>query len=123
MPGSGSYGFNGSIIYRGGNSSFAWFGPYTSLLPGKYSVTFHLITSNISKNNSIKIEATYNDGYQALNSSIIHGDNFSATGKTMNFTLNLSNNFYAGLVEFRGIDADWNGTLQLTGVTLRQNAA
>ncbi|MCL6090771.1 MAG: DUF2079 domain-containing protein [Candidatus Thermoplasmatota archaeon] len=114
--------------YSGGNITLSnitggktgWFGPYTTLLPGTYNVTFYLQTTNNSPNNSINLDISAGSGAMVLGSESVSGSHLSSNGSTS--MVNIS--FYVGnirsSIEFRGINVNWNGTLKFIGVKVNQ---
>ena len=112
---------NGSkIIARDpSNNSFAWYGPYTTLVPGTYKITYYLQTSNTSSSNRLSLDVaarggTLNLGEETINGTVL--SNSQITGITQTVTIK---NFYSD-IEFRGIVSHWNGTLTFTGVQVKQ---
>ena len=98
----------------------AWYGPYTTLSPGNYSLSFELKTSSISHNNSIILDITANDGATVLGVKNITGDAFADTNSWENITVNIYVNNTYNNVEFRGINAYWNGSLYFRGIKVKQ---
>ena len=96
----------------------SWFGPYTALQPGTYRVTFYLETTDISKNNSILLDVS--KWPYELADMEINGSSFISVNKIQTFNLTFSTNMFFGGLEFRGIDAVWNGTLTFYGVKVEQ---
>ncbi|MEM3830341.1 MAG: DUF2079 domain-containing protein, partial [Conexivisphaerales archaeon] len=100
-----------------------WYGPYILLNPGEYQVTFRLSTTNNSASNSIVLwSGDYAQG-ETFYQSTLTGSSFPNTNTIYNITINISiDNFYDG-VEFAGLDAYWNGSLSLYGITVKETAA
>ena len=96
----------------------SWYGPYTGLPPGSYNVVFELATTNYSKTNSIVLQAT--EWPQNLAVMNITGSSFDPIEKVGCFSLHFSTSEFYPRIEFRGVDAQWNGTLILYGIMLVQ---
>jgi hypothetical protein len=100
-------------------SYYDWTGPYLTLPPGAYSVTFNFYTNDNSSSNNGYLDASAYDGRYVLNSTHISGyqlRNDSESSVTIRFYL-LS--FTEG-IEFRGYQFYWNGTLSFRGVTFHR---
>jgi len=98
-----------------------WYGPYTTLYPGLYNVTFWLYTTNASPSNELQLQVTANDTQEFLDVSVIHGDQLKAATWTP-ITLTMYAGGIYGQVEFRGTTTGWNGTLLLSSIDLVQVA-
>ncbi|MGC8558371.1 MAG: DUF2079 domain-containing protein [Nitrososphaeria archaeon] len=97
--------------------TIAWYGPYTTLYPGTYKLTFWLYTTNNS--NPLLLQVTANGGSTVLMSKTLEpGTLKDNQWNRVNLTL-YSNEIYPE-VEFRGLLARWNGTLLFRGVNLKQ---
>jgi len=102
------------------NYRIAWYGPYTTVYPGIYTVTYRLYTTSNS-NNSLLLQVTANDGSTLLLSRMIGPGSLKADQwNYVNLTF-YSNEIYSN-VEFRGLISKWNGTLMFNGVSLKQVA-
>lgn len=96
----------------------SWYGPYTGLPPGSYKVEFELLTTKNLKNNSIQLEVTeWPKNLAILN---ITGESFNSAGKVQIFTLNFNTNEFLPYIQFRGVDARWNGNLILYNIYVIQ---
>ncbi len=134
---SADYFYLGSGAYRNGSDisvtdtgtasqtySQAWGGPFTYLPPGHYIVTFQLETTNRSPSNYIDLVIS-DHSYGAslpipLASEDLKGTDFSKTNTVTNISLSFSIGYFAEDIEFRGDYANWNGTLTLKGVNVKQ---
>lgn len=111
--------FNLSNISPVPQSYYNWFGPYITLPPGAYSVTFEFYTTDNSSLNRGYLDVSSNDRMRVLNSTEIFGHllkNDSNSFITIQFYLA---NFTQG-IEFRGYQFHWNGTLFFKGVTFHR---
>ena len=96
----------------------SWYGPYDTLPPGTYQVTFYLETTNTSKNNTIVLDIiNWPNNLAALT---INGSSFTSANRIQMFNLTFSTDTFFNSLEYRGIDAVWNGTLTFYGVTVEQ---
>ncbi|MCI4347789.1 MAG: hypothetical protein L3J97_04125, partial [Thermoplasmata archaeon] len=114
---------HGNIITVGNLSNqSAWFGPFTTLNPGKYQVRYSLSTDNTSPTNHIRLLATANFGATVLGWLDATGRNFSAPNvwTTITFPINVTK-FYDA-VEFPSYLATWHGTLSIRYVQIVQMA-
>ena len=106
---------------QSGRPYILWYGPYTTLYPGLYNVTFWLYTTNSSPSNVLQLQVTAGGGSTVLASRTIEGNELVSNAWTpINVTF-YSNGIY-GQVEFRGEAALWNGSLLLKGIGLQQTS-
>lgn len=108
------------------NNSVAWYGPYSFLSPGNYSITISMMTNNTSTNNSFLFEVAntliYNGPSNITFSHNITGNDFTKPNIVMNITFNFQTNVYLNLVEYRAFYANWNGTLALSSIQIIQTS-
>ena len=102
------------------SDNFMFYGPGTYLFPGSYNITFYLKTNNLSSQNNIWLQITYNSGSNFLAFEHINGTWFKSIGKWYGFSFHLNLNNIYGKVEFRGYGIEWNGTLEFNGVRVIQ---
>ena len=107
---------------NGEASGVLWYGPYTTLYPGLYNVTFWLYTSNASASNKLQLQVTANYTNEFLDASTISGDQLSAGAWTPVTLTFYAGGIYGG-VEFRGVSTGWNGTLLLSSIRVEQAAS
>lgn len=115
---AGEYNYsivNGSYVYHNTTMGTAWFGPYTTLLPGRYNITYYLESVNSEANSSILLDVTTNAGTVTLNQTVINSSELP-NGDLEEVTLHLTLNETKYSVEFRGMAIDWTGTLIFKGV-------
>ena len=109
------------VINNQTHGGTAWWGPFVSLSPGNYAVTFELSTTNNSTTNHLGLDVVAGSNLALLGSEELTGANFTG-GRETNVTLQVYvNNFVSG-VQFRGIDTYWNGTLEMHGVRVTEVA-
>jgi uncharacterized membrane protein len=95
-------------------------GPYTTLSPGTYKISFYLSSTSLLDNDTIKIVVSGEDGKIVFSDFFINGTEFKSSCLVQEFTVELSlNNTYSG-VEFSGTNIHWAGSLNLTGIDVRQ---
>ena len=108
---------NGYIKSSNVRNAKLWFGPWTSIVPGLYSVTFYL-KGNAS--GTMDLLVTANDWGKVLGSRTINLSSLGRGWKAVTYTFYV-NNIYQQ-VEFIGYANDINGTLLFKGVSLEQIA-
>jgi hypothetical protein len=92
----------------------AWFGPYMTLLPGSYTVTFFLKAANSIGNSSIDIDVISNSGTQVLGQRTIYASSLTNdVVEQIIFHFTLSSTYYG--IEFRGMDITWQALCCSTG--------
>jgi hypothetical protein len=103
----------------------AWYGPYVSLPPGSYTVSFSLMTTNLSASNSVGLSVATGAGsldspFEILKSYKLVGSNFTQANRWSTFGFNVTIPGYLGLLQFAGYYAEWDGTLSIRDVQLSQ---
>lgn len=97
-------------------------GPYISLSPGTYQLTYVLSSTNTSAENSAILISSANVGKLTLAKLTLKGNDFVNTGKKEYFSLNFTlTNSFSG-IEFRTLDALWHGELKFYGVYLNETS-
>ena len=88
------------------HNNIIWYGPYTILPPGSYTVIFRMKFLNITNigERIITLEVTSNTGSKRLTFLNIFPEDI-IEGQWMEIRLNLSLNSYEFYVEFRGVNA------------------
>ena len=98
-----------------------WYGPYTSITPGFYNVTFWVEVLNPSPSDSLQLRITGDSGSISLGSMLVNATRLRP-GVWLPLTMTFySDSWYKG-VEFTGSANSWNGTLLLRHVSLQQIA-
>jgi uncharacterized membrane protein len=100
----------------------AWYGPYSYLSPGTYSVSIHLGLANWDPSDSALIEVTGEFGHLLLNSTLISG--MTAGPKMSSIYLNTT--VFVGngtpAIEFIADQSDFRGSLAIYGVSVHEIA-
>lgn len=104
-----------------------WYGPYSFLQPGNYSIVLKMKSSNISANNSFTLRFSFypqtgGTNFQILDAYKITGANFSGKNVWTYLTFNISTRNFLNSVEFAGGNFDWNGNISLQSISLKQTA-
>lgn len=102
--------------------SVIWFGPYTYLGPGKYNVTFELMTTNTSSQNTALLGIHADYGQVFYGSTDVNGSLFKAPDKWTNFTITVTLDNFQDLIEFYAYSGHWIGSLSLEGVYVEEIA-
>ncbi|MEM4098981.1 MAG: hypothetical protein QXW57_04455, partial [Candidatus Micrarchaeaceae archaeon] len=97
-----------------------WYGPYISLGPGNYEVTFMLKETSSTNSQVLTLDVTSNYGTNTFASENIYGYEFAGVNEWTNFTLPFSLSASATDVEFRGVDFTEATGLYLYKVVLQQ---
>lgn len=125
-PAKSYYSDNGTIRATDNTSNeMVWYGPYTFLEPGNYSLTLQLKSDNISSTNSFMLRFSYvnetgGSSYKVLRFFQISGSNLTQSNKWTNVSLNLSTGNFLNYVEFAGGNFKWSGNVTLRDITLTQ---
>jgi uncharacterized membrane protein len=97
-----------------------WGGCYTSLSPGEYNFTFHVMTENTSKSNIYDQEIWASNGTIKLYSTKLNGFDFKVPGQWQNFTITLDLDQYYTNLECPAFFIHWNGNIEYRGITITQ---
>jgi uncharacterized membrane protein len=115
-----SYRREGVISGINTTGEVLWYGPFTFLYPGTYTVTYLLSTSNNLSSNSITLWSGDYAENKYFFSAKVTGKNFSTENSLQFITFRfVLDNFYND-VEFGGYNAYWNGSLTLHSIIVRQ---
>ena len=114
---------NGIITGTNTTGQGIWFGPCNPnlvLSPGTYNITFHLLTTNNSKSNSILLWSRNYYAQKTFGEVTLNGSEFKETNILTNISMIITiHNFY-NYVQFEGSKSYWNGSLSIYGITLKQ---
>lgn len=96
---------NGSLIHSGNDAKGAfWYGPYITLPPGTYTVTFWLKSSaTVSLDQLLTLDATTDLGTRVLASMNVTKGDFIYNGQWQPFPLTFQLDQETPGIEFRGI--------------------
>ncbi len=111
--------FKGQVIEATNFSGLIWYGPYTSLSPGNYSLTFWLYTTSSLPSNELQLQVTADQGGTKIVSMNVTGSQMQPDAWTA-ITIPLNVTGFYGLVEFRGVSLQWSGSILLQTISLRQ---
>ena len=123
MPYYYSNGTVQSVDNTTGN--LVWYGPYTFMQPGNYTLTLDLRASNISPSNSFTLRFSYMNStgasrYIPMGMFGVTGRNLSAANQWERISFNISAPNFLDYVEFAGQSFSWNGTFALRYISLTQ---
>ena len=131
--GSQSLKFNKSANFQNNKVTFnnltdnsaAWYGPYSFLSPGNYSIILNISASNLSNNNNFQFQIVYTNIYGG-NQNIALRANINGSNLMNNsiseITFNFSTNRYLESVEYRAFYFDWSGEFTFYNVTVVQTS-
>ncbi len=115
IPASGASRYADGVIEAANASGTVWYGPYATLYPGSYNVTF--LVRGEARGGELELQATSDYGKYYLATSTVAGSSLSPsswTPITLSFDVSSTQQF----AEFRGIAIGWDGTLELANVTV-----
>jgi len=115
IPASGVSRYVDGLIVSNVSSGTAWYGPYATLYPGHYNVTF--LVRGEATGGELALQATSDYGKYYLATSTVAGSSLSPSSWTpvaLSFDVNSTQQF----VEFRGFAMGWNGSVELANVTV-----
>lgn len=126
---SSSYYSNG-IIYTTNaiSGQTIWYGPYTFLQPGTYSVTLELKVSNVSSGNYFNLRFSYGEdssgskvtGIIAISLTNITGEDIPLANTWTNVTVQLTAPNFLEFVELAGQNFHWYGNFSIREITVTQ---
>lgn len=111
---------NGSLAATNANQSFLWNGPYISLMPGTYEISYSIGLQNFSIGSYLNLDISSSSGASTFYNTSIKG-NASSSANTSFLTLHafVTLKFPAFGVEFRGYGS-FNGTVFLNSIAVKQ---
>jgi uncharacterized membrane protein len=115
IPASGASRYADGVIWAANASGTVWYGPYATLYPGSYNVTF--LVRGEARGGELELQATSDYGKYYLATSTVDAGSLtpgSWTPITLSFDVSSTQQF----AEFRGIAIGWDGTLELANVTV-----
>ncbi len=117
---NGSISENGTLVKKNDNGSFLWRGPYSTLMPGTYNVTFSLGISNFTPSSYLNLTISSDGGKVILFSRSLLG-NLSSIRLSSNFVIgaNVTVSTPQYGVEFRGY-GNFQGTVYFKQVSVQQ---
>jgi uncharacterized membrane protein len=105
---------DGKIVHEPGmGTGNMWHGPYISLKPGKYNITFALIIKNATESDVMYLDVVYNIGSVTLADTTVHIYNLTELNKPQLITLTIEVKEPLTNVEFRGFVLDENASIEL----------
>ncbi len=109
---------NNIIMASNESNKVLWYGPYTTIAPGTYKVTFYVKSIGITNSSKILFKVTTNYGTNVLGYITVNGSQIGQEWTPISFTF-YANNIYTA-VEFPGFSYNLNGTIMLKNVSLVQ---
>ena len=103
------------------SNAFVWNGPYVTLYPGHYNLSFHIGLKNFSQDNFLQLEMTDFSGSNIIFNDNISGISVNSTAPyffTVSTPINVVSPIYS--VEFRGY-GNFTGTVFLKNITVMQS--
>jgi len=112
---NGANGCGGSCLVERNltNGQSAWYGPYTYLAPGAYRVSFELAVQGWAPSNNLTIDVATNFSGTVLGSTTLTGATLSGSPNPFTVTLTVVVSKGVGNLEFRGVDAHFQGSVTL----------
>lgn len=114
--------FQHASAIQGSNltSSWIWHGPWLSMSPGRYNVTYMLMTSNTSANNRLEVLLTADYGEIWLGRWYVNGSQFNRANEWQGFTFDTYvNNTYSDF-EVPGWSSYWSGSIYVKSVNIEE---
>jgi uncharacterized membrane protein len=114
----------GTRIVGSVSSYSLWFGPYTTLYPGNYTVEYYLQSSKAvdAPVQLLTIDVTANSGALTLATQNLYESNFTAPNSTTEFVLHFHLTQIMTNVEFRGMSPTGAATMTMEAVGLNQTS-
>ncbi|MGP8071726.1 MAG: DUF2079 domain-containing protein [Thermoplasmata archaeon] len=122
-PGSNLTG--GLVVHNGtfGHAQYIWYGPYAQLPPGYYNVTYGVRVYDVGAPNAsaLTLDVLSNQTvYSAIN---VPFSTFGVSGAWTEITLPFHLTNYRSLMEFRGVNAETNATIEFHGAVIIESGA
>lgn len=99
-----------------------WYGPYTTLSPGTYRVTYTLMATNISPENHYYLGGVADYGRVTFGGAVISGRNFTTSGQwtAISVVIHVNNTYVT--VELPGWNEGWSGSVSIKRISVVQLA-
>lgn len=114
----------GIVIHQPSNgfSQYVWYGPYEPLDPGSYNATFRVLaqTSNFTMHDLVTLDVIYGLNSTVLASTPLTATDLAPLGVWHNVTLSFNIPTYVEGVQFRGINASADATIEFSGLQVDQ---
>jgi hypothetical protein len=110
----------GVIEANNATAGTVWSGPGIYLGPGQYHVSVELITTNQSKSNVLQVSLESSPSGQVLNSTLINGSAFAASGSWQKFGFDVNVPDVEDSINIVGQTSKWNGELGFLSVSIQQ---
>ncbi|MCL5438033.1 MAG: DUF2079 domain-containing protein [Candidatus Thermoplasmatota archaeon] len=105
--------------------SGGWYGPYTWLVPGQYSLHLFLKSPGVSPSSwfTLQVANTSVVGHTqtVIYQHNVYGSNLSSTGIS-EITFSFTSQFFLSSVEFRAFYMHWDAPIYLQGITISQES-
>lgn len=113
---------NGSTIIDSKAAYDFWYGPYITLLPGNYSATFYLSSSNISSthNRLLSLDVAVGPNSTILNATSVYSNMFTSSGNVVAISFNFTSNIITSDLQLRGMFPSGLSQLTLYNISLKQ---
>jgi uncharacterized membrane protein len=116
---------DGSILIHqpsGNPSTVFWYGPYESIPPGLYEVSFRLKSSSHDTGHLLTLEVSTDNAKTTISSKEVSGADFPQSNEWKVFTIEFSNSDFQAF-EFRGLEPSSSVTIYLDHIELNQISA
>jgi len=104
------------------NETTFWYGPYITLPPGNYTVTFRLKINRKVSGPILTLDVARNLGKEILVERQLFAQNFSHINAWEDFTLEFKLSKLCSAIEFRGLNPSNSTDIYLDFITVRQTA-
>lgn len=111
---------NGTLEAKNVSNAFVWNGPYVTLFPGQYNLSFHIGMKNFSLGNYLQLEVSAFSGSAILLKDNVSGIAVNSTGPdffTVHTHINVVSPLYSA--EFSGY-GNFTGTVYLENISVMQ---
>ena len=103
---------------KGMDEGTFWFGPYVTLLPLNYTVSYQLKIEKLTPEKVIVLDVLDGEKLEVLSSLVLKGIDFKKADTWQNFTISFSLEELSSKMEFRGVDVSNNVTIYFRSVTV-----
>lgn len=122
---NGSQLTGGIIVHYGSNgpAQYVWYGPYALLPPGNYTASFSIRAFGNGPPNGTVITLDVLSGMSVYSSESISLSTFGDSGDWIQVNLSFQLPNYTSRMEFRGVNAASNATIEFSGAVVSELAA
>ena len=109
----------GALSTSNATSQAFFYGPFTTLIPGTYRVTYFFQSQSNASSNELTLSTYYNVNTR-LCYHIVNGTHFNSSGNLTSISYDIDLTDFVGGVQFTAWINSWSGHIQFNGIAIQQ---